>query len=146
MSGANSSTAQSNTAKQNTQLILDQTELATAETIEIKSPERNSILEIQPIKDRTQKSATIDSPKEASAVKKIFQRGVKPQIQTEASIATLALASSGKSSLLRNGLILIIIGLILQFIGGFSGFLVWAGSLLVLIGLIMIIIYLINQL
>jgi hypothetical protein len=76
VSGANSSTAQSNTAKQNTQLILDQTELATAETIEIKSPERNSILEIQPIKDRTQKSATIDSPKEASAVKKIFQRGV----------------------------------------------------------------------
>jgi len=82
------------------------------------------------------------------AEKPVFNLGIKPRLNTESSVNALVLASSGSSSssLLRNGLIVILIGLLLQIVGGFSGLLVWIGSIFVLVGLIMIIIYLINSL
>lgn len=75
--------------------------------------------------------------------------GYKPDASVYGLTAVTALTAvdgMSSNSLLRNGLILILIGLILQLIGGFSGLFIWIGGVLVLIGLIMIIIYLINRL
>lgn len=75
------------------------------------------------------------------------RKGLKSELSAFSSIAVpAAVMARSNNSLLKQGLILILIGLILQLIGGFSGLLVWIGSVIALVGLIFVLVYLIRQL